>query len=95
MLKEAALEELTDADLMELVGSTVVLRVVEIDPADGESPNHIVTAGTVLSIQHAPATPLAAVIFREDSSDGNSVKWETDVYKGTFLWKTTQSSGAN
>lgn len=99
MLKSSELLELTDEDLLTIVGSTVVIRLSQRPkPVPDEDPEELpfksVTAvGTLLELQYSADTGGAVASLYSGTDSPDEVKWDCHEYQAEIVW-THQTSDA-
>lgn len=90
MLKQSELLELTDEDLLNLIGATVVLRVTLRDDTaqrdDDETFSTVITAGTLIELQFSPDTGGSVATIRTGGPQPDEVRWDSDEYRADFIW---------
>lgn len=101
MLKIVVLEEMTDADLIEIIGKNAVVRIEDRgalerrrdgDLRDGEDTIDVIAAGKITSIQLSPTGSEPAGMFTYEEAKGTAevARWPHDLKQATFTWETTQ-----
>ena len=93
MLKTAELLELTDEDLLSLVGTDVVVRLswrgTEPDENDEEEvpPFKTVTAaGKLIELQFSGDTGGAIAYMYSGAAQPDELRWDCDDYRAEFIW---------
>jgi len=99
MLKTSELLELTDEDLLALIGNHAVIRVrmrnQDWEPPEGDEDvvpiKDVVTAGRVIEIQYSASTGNAVVTLFQGGPTADELKWDLDEYEAEFTWAHTSS----
>lgn len=95
MLKTSELLELTDEDLLGLIGTTVVMRLsLRPDPktAEEDIPFKTVTAvGTIVEMQFSEDTGGAILYMFSGSDKPDEIRWDCDEYRADFTWDLATS----
>lgn len=90
MLKTSELLELTDEDLMNLIGTNVVIRVTRRDETapkdDEESFSTVTTAGTLVELQFSPDTGGSVATLHTGAPQPDELRWDSDEYRADFIW---------
>lgn len=93
-MKQSELLELTDEDLLNLIGTNVVLRLAlrerpepTEDADEDEHPFKTVTAaGTLLELQFSADTGGAVAYVYSGSAQPDELRWDCDEYRADFIW---------
>lgn len=102
MLKTVELLELTDADLVNIVGKNVAIRISPRNPqtpetdGDGEETpptRSVVTAGELLELQFSADTGAAVASLFQGGQTPDEVRWDSDDFRADFTWVHTSSDG--
>lgn len=97
MMKTAELLELTDEDLLTLVGTNVVIRIAlrsedepasdeETEPTEARPFKQVVSVGTLLELQFSEDTGAAIAYMYSGSNEPDEMRWDCDEYRADFSW---------
>lgn len=94
MLKESELLELTDEDLLSIIGNRIVLRVTRREEAepDEEAFSTVVTVGTLIELQYSPDTGGSVASLYTGNDKPDEVRWDSDEYQAVFIWRHVPST---
>lgn len=94
MLKQSELLELTDEDLLALIGTNVVIRLslrnptepTEDEDEDLPSFKSVTAVGTLLELQYSGDTGGAVASLYSGTEKPDEVRWDCDEYRADFVW---------
>ncbi len=92
MLKQSELLELTDEDLLTVIGSRVIIRLAlrrepdETAEEDLPSFKTVTAVGTLIELQYSGDTGGAVASLYTGTDKLDEVRWDCDEYRADFIW---------
>lgn len=98
MLKTSELLELTDEDLLSLVGRNIIIRlsarnVTDEDPEPSDDSEEalpfktVVAVGTLIELQYSSDTGGSIAYMYSGSAQPDELRWDSDEYRAEFIWE--------
>lgn len=99
MLKQSELLELTDEDLLDLVGKNIVIRLALRSPTepvvdedgneveDGHPFRRVTAAGKLIELQFSADTGGSIAYIYSGSPQPDELRWDSDEYRADFIWE--------